>query len=431
MSRRSQFAWLPSLYFYQALPFFLVTAVTTILYKQFGVSNTWLAIASSVFYFPWVIKPLGGPWVEARGTLRGWIVATQALAAIAAAVAAAFAANPAFLWIASALFLAIAVASVFHDIAAEGMYLAALTPDDQTWFVGVRATFFRFGWLAMQGLFVAWIGWLGEQGQPRDRVWMIGLASAAGFFAVLALIHRFTLPRATSPGVREGGSVAAYLPVLIEFFKQPNVRLILAFLLLFRFGEAQMQKLVMPFFLDPADRGGLGLSTKEVGILFGSFGPFSLTLGGLLGGWVVSKQGLKKWFIPMCVASNVPNALYILLAATKTASVAWIAVAVNAEQFFYGFGFTAYLLFMIETSRRGRYPTAAYAVGTGLMAFGMMIPGAWSGWLEDRMGYTAFFVWAFVCTIPSFWAAYRARELVSDVRGEEAAREVRSAMAGE
>lgn len=431
MSRARQFVWLPSLYFYQALPFFLVTAVSTILYKQYEVSNTWLAIASSVFYFPWVIKPLGGPWVESRGTLRGWIVVTQAVAAVGAFVAAVFTGSSTFLWIASALFLAIAVASVFHDIAAEGMYLAALEPTDQTWFVGVRATFFRFGWLAMQGLFVAWIGWLGEQGASLDWVWMVGLAGVGSFFAAFALIHHFTLPRAISPGTMDSGAVASYLPILAEFFRQPNVRIVLAFLLLFRFGEAQMQKLVMPFLLDPIDKGGLGLSTKEVGIFFGSFGPFSLTLGGLLGGWIVAKQGLRKWFIPMCVASNVPNALYILLAATQTQSVFWIALAVNAEQFFYGFGFTAYLLFMIEMSRKGRYPTAAYAVGTGLMAFGMMIPGAWSGWIQDQIGYRAFFIWAFICTIPSFWASFIARRLVSDVRGEEAAREVRAAMAGD
>lgn len=409
--------WLPSLYYYQALPFFLVTSVASVLYKQLGVSNAWLALATSVFYFPWVIKPLGGPIVEARGSLSRWTVATQGLTAAFALLAAAATAHASFLYLVSALFLAIAISSTFHDIACEGIYLHALSPYEQAWYVGWRATFFRLGWLSMQGLFVAAIGALLESGRTIPEAWRLGFLAIGAVFALFACAHAFTLPKGIAGRAgAEGGAKASYLRILTEYFRTPDIVPVLAFLLLFRLGESQIQKLAIPFFLDPLAKGGLGLSTKQVGLVYGSLGPLFLSLGGLTGGWLASRDGLRKWFVPMAVGLNVPHALYGLMAIFQPTSIWTIAAAVNVEQFFYGFGFTAYLLFLIETSRRGPYPTAGYAVGTGLMAFGMMLPGAWSGWLQEHLGYSAFFAWTFLCTVPSVWATVVARRRVLDGR---------------
>jgi PAT family beta-lactamase induction signal transducer AmpG len=422
-SRAVHFKWFASLYFFQAMPFFLVTSVSTVLYKQYGISNSVLALAGSVFYLPWVLKPLGGPFVQAKGTLKKWTYFTQLIVGALTLFAALATHSSHFILAVSALFLLIAGVATLHDIGAEGIYIAALSPVDQSWFVGLRSTFFRLGWLTMQGLFVAWIGKMGEQGMALPEVWRTGFNALAAAFIIFGLYHWWSLPDARSKSAALSNSAekleeekATYLMVLLDFFKRPHLKEILAYLLVFRLGEAQLQKLAMPFLLDPRTSGGLGLSTKHVGLLYGSLGPLALTCGGLLGGWIVTKQGLKKWFVPMTIALNIPHVVYLLLALFPTSDLLWIGTAINIEQFFYGFAFTAYMIFLIEVSRTGRYPTAGYALGTGLMAFGMMIPGAWSGKLQEVLGYPQFFTWVLLCSLPSIWVTVRAARILEGMK---------------
>jgi PAT family beta-lactamase induction signal transducer AmpG len=422
-SRAVHFKWFASLYFFQAMPFFLVTSVSTVLYKQYGISNSVLALAGSVFYLPWVLKPLGGPFVQAKGTLKKWTYFTQLIVGALTLFAALATHSSHFILAVSSLFLLIAGVATLHDIGAEGIYIAALSPVDQSWFVGLRSTFFRLGWLTMQGLFVAWIGKMGEQGMALPEVWRTGFNALAAAFIIFGLYHWWSLPDARSKSAALSNSAekleeekATYLMVLLDFFKRPHLKEILAYLLVFRLGEAQLQKLAMPFLLDPRTSGGLGLSTKHVGLLYGSLGPLALTCGGLLGGWIVTKQGLKKWFVPMTIALNIPHVVYLLLALFPTSDLLWIGTAINIEQFFYGFAFTAYMIFLIEVSRTGRYPTAGYALGTGLMAFGMMIPGAWSGKLQEVLGYPQFFTWVLLCSLPSIWVTVRAARILEGMK---------------
>ncbi|PIE22926.1 MAG: MFS transporter [Planctomycetota bacterium] len=235
--------------------------------------------------------------------------------------------------------------------------------------------------------------------------WSITFFVLAGLFLSLFVWHRFAIPKSAAdrPTRREeGGSILReFWGTFASFFKRRDIVMVLAFLLFYRFGEAQLVKLAAPFLLDSRDVGGLGLSTGEVGFAYGTVGVLALTVGGILGGLLVSKHGLKRWLLPMVVAINLPNAVYILLAATQTESFFLVNLCIAVEQFGYGFGFTAYMMYMILVAQ-GPQKTAHFAITTGFMALGMMIPGMFSGWLQEALGYHNFFVWVLIATIPAF-----------------------------
>lgn len=419
---KSKWVWLPPLFYYQAMPFFLVTVVSSVFFKHFELENRWIALLTSVFYFPWVVKALGGPFVQRFMSLKRWLFHTQVWIAVLTLGLAFAATAPSvqlkIIWM-CVVFMGIALLGMFHDIAAEGLYIAGLTEKEQTFFIGVRATFFRLGWLSMQGLFVAYIGTLERQKVPLAQVWFKGYVILTIVFAAFAILNRVTLPDPKQASQLSAVSrKASYFQIIRSFFEQKDIGPIFCFLAFFRIAEAQLQKLAIPFFLDPRTKGGLGLMTDQVGILYGSLGPFSLSLGGLLGGWVVSRSNLKRWIMPMAFAINIPHLLYVYLAYAQPENLYLIGACVNIEQFFYGFSFTAYLLFMIETSK-GAHATTNYAVATGLMALGMMLPGSWSGILQEKLGYPHFFVWVLICTVPSVWAtSYGSRKLTRDLKNK-------------
>lgn len=406
MSKRKKniWGWFPLLYFYQALPFFWATSLSTVFYKQHHVSNTHAALLSSIFYAPWVLKPLGGPWVQSTSTLKRWIVLTQSLIAVLMLISSFFVETPLSVPALSVTFLLIATLGMLHDIAAEGEYIHALTPQQHASMIGVRATFFRLGWLAMQGGAISLVGITGSW---RQVIWIY-----LGIMALVPLILSQTLntDSATKPAdfAREE---ERFLSILKQYFQKKEITDILLFLLFYRFSESQLQKLAIPFFMDPRDQGGLAISTTTIGVIYGTLGPLFLTLGGLLSGWMISRYGLARTLVPIAIAANLPHALYTWMAFTQPESVAWVATLINIEQFFYGIGFTAYLLFMVKTSQ-GKNATAHYAISTGLMAMGMMIPGSWSGWLEDQMGYRWFFVWVLLSVIPAVWVTVRAKQRI-------------------
>lgn len=403
---RSPWVWIPSLYFGQGIPYVVVMTLSVVMYKNLGFSNTDIALYTSWLYLPWVIKPLWSPLAELFGTKRLWVTVLQFfIGAALAGVALTLPGDRAF-QMTLAVFWLMAFASASHDIAADGYYMLALPQHQQAAFVGVRSTFYRLANIGGQGGLVYLAGELTERTGSAVQAWSWVFWLLGGLFVALAAWHALVLPRPAAD-VRGVGSsaarglVAEFFAVFASYFRKPGIVVVLAFLLLYRFPEAQLLKLATPFLLDPVAEGGLGLSTKQVGIAYGTVGLTALTLGGLVGGWVISRVGLKKALWPLVLAMHVPNVAFLLLALTHPTSLALISTALAVEQFGYGLGFTAYLMYMIHVAE-GPQKTAHYAICTGFMALGMMIPGMWSGWLQDQIGYVPFFVWVLVATIPSF-----------------------------
>ena len=429
---RSPWAWVPTLYFAQGVPYVTVMAVAVVMYKNLGAGNAEIALATSWLYLPWVVKPLWSPLVDLLGRKRHWIVALQFAIGAALAMVALALPGPRWFSLTLALFWLMAFASATHDIAADGFYMLAL-PDErlQATYVGVRSTFYRLAMIAGQGGLVVLAGVLHERQESAQAVlssapatlasaaratpwataWASVMALLAALFFVAALYHAWALPRPGSdraaPRTRAFG--ADFLRVFAAFFRRGDIARVLAFLLLYRFAEAQLLKLVAPFMLDPVSAGGLGLRTQDVGVAYGSFGVAALTAGGLLGGWFIGRAGLRRALWPLVFAMHLPNALYVALAAWQPQQLALVSAAMAIEQFGYGLGFTAYMVYLLQVAAgpEGDNPhrSAHYAIGTGFMALGMMLPGMAAGWLQQLLGYRDFFVWCCIATLPSFAAA--------------------------
>jgi PAT family beta-lactamase induction signal transducer AmpG len=399
---RSAWWWIPTLYFGQGLPYVVVMTLSVIMYKNLGVSNTDIALYTSWLYLPWVIKPLWSPLVDMFRTKRWWIVVLQLLIGAALAGVALTIPGPMFFQVTLAVFWLMAFSSATHDIAADGFYMLALPTHEQAAFVGVRSTFYRIAMISGQGGLVYLAGQLGERTGDIRLAWSVVFFVLAAMFAAMCAYHQFMLPRpAGDQSTAKGGNLAVgFLETFTSYFQRRDILLVLAFLLLFRFGEAQALKLVTPFLLDAPDKGGLGLSTSQVGLVYGTIGVIALTLGGIAGGIVISIGGLRKWIWPMLFAVHIPNLVFVYLAYTQPGDTNIIAAAIAVEQFGYGFGFAAYLLFMIMVSE-GTHKTAHYAICTGFMALGMMLPGMASGWIQSQLGYPHFFVWVCICCLPS------------------------------
>ena len=403
-------AWIPTLYFAQGIPYVVVMTLSTVVYKNLGVSNTDIALYTSWLYLPWVIKPLWSPLVDMFGTKRRWIVTLQFVIGVAFALVALTLPGPQFFRLSLAVFWLMAFASATHDIAADGFYLLALPPGQQSAFVGVRSTFYRPASLSAQGGLVYLAGLWQEKTGSVTQSWAMVFGLLAAVFIAVGVHHAFALPRpATDQPTAGGGGLARdFLGVFAAFLRKPGIPTILAFLLLYRLGEAQALKLLSPFLLDARDKGGLGLSTREVGIVYGTVGIAALTLGGLLGGWAISRRGLKAMLWPMILATHAPIAVFLLLALYQPSNLWLIGTGLAVEQFGYGFGFTAYMLYMMLVAD-GPHKTAHYAICTGFMALGMMLPGMAAGWIEDQIGYVKFFAWVLLCTVPSFIVIARLR----------------------
>lgn len=407
-SRRSPWFWIPSLYFAQGIPYVIVMTMSVIMYKRLGISNTDIAFYTSWLYLPWVIKPLWSPVVDILRTKRFWIITLQFVIGAALAGAALALPAPAFFQYTLAIFWLMAFSSATHDIAADGFYMLALNDEKQAFFVGIRSTFYRIAMISGQGLLVILageleVGTIFGFGGSIPAAWAVTLGLIAALFIVFATYHLFVLPRpgADVPAGSSATFFKDFFETFVSFFRREKILIVLGFLLLYRFGEAQLVKLASPFLLDGVAEGGLGLTTSDVGFVYGTVGVLALTVGGIVGGIAVSRHGLKHWLWPMILAINVPDLVYVFLALVRPESFFIINIAVGLEQLGYGFGFTAYMMFMIYISR-GKHATAHYAICTGFMALGMMIPGMFSGWVQESIGYTAFFVWICVATIPGF-----------------------------
>ena len=405
---RNPWLWVPTIYLAEGVPYMIAMTVSVVLYKNLGLSNTQIALYTSWLYLPWVIKPLWSPFVDLFRTKRFWIVLMQlALGASFACVALTLPAKD-FVRYSLAMFWIMAFSSATHDIAADGFYMLGLDTPQQAAFVGVRTVFYRVATIASKGGLVIMAGSLQKSGYPIDSAWSITFLVAAAVFLALCLYHFFVLPYPeadrSAPMDKGKSFLAEYFRIITLFFRRKDIIIIICFFLFYRFAEAQLVKMVAPFLLDSPAKGGLGLSTAEVGWIYGTVGVIALMLGGLLGGYAVYRNGLKFWLWPMVLIMHVPDLIFVYLSHALPSSLWLIGSAVAIEQFGYGFGFTAYTMYMIMVSQ-GEYKTVFYAIGTGIMALGMMIPAMASGWIQEMLGYKNFYFWILITTIPGFIVA--------------------------
>ena len=407
-------SWIPTLYFAEGMPYIVVMSVSVIMYKRLGLSNSDMALYTSWLYLPWVIKPFWSPLVDLLKTRRWWIVTMQLLIGAGLAGVALTLQTSFFIKGTLAFFWLLAFSSATHDIAADGFYMMGLNENQQAFFVGFRTTFYRIAMITGQGLLIIAAGFLENSSistslskitssTPISAAWSITFIILTILFLSFAVYHKFRLPK-----VKEDFEAAAldvrsilkgFKETLIVFFNKKEIWIILAYLLFFRFGKAQLLKMAAPFLLDSHQSGGLALSTSQVGLIYGTFGLIALIVGGLLGGWLASIYGLKRLLWVFVLTMNLPGAVYIYLAFTQTTSLWIIASSVIFEQLGYGFGFTVFSLYMLSISM-GPHKTSNYAFSTGIMALGMMLPGMLSGWFQEHYGYQNFFVWVLICTIP-------------------------------
>ncbi len=402
-------SWIPTLYFAQGLPYVAVMTIAVIMYKKLGLSNTDIALYTSWLYLPWVIKPIWSPFVDLVKTKRWWVVTMQGLVAAGFAGIAFSIPTEFYLQVSLAFFWLLAFSSATHDIAADGFYMLGLSEGDQSYFVGIRNTFYRVATVFGQGVLVMFAGWLETSQNNIPLAWSITFFLLAGIFVGLTLYHKFILPKPEVENTQEKVSASKLLKdfgtTFVTFFQKKNLGLMFFFLLTYRLGESQLVKIASPFLLDGKATGGLELSTSTVGMIYGTIGVLALLLGGVLGGLLVAKDGFKKWIVPMALAINLPDLLYVFLAGATPDNIWMVIGSVAIEQFGYGFGFTAYMLYLIYIAR-GSYQTAHYAIGTGFMALGMMLPGMAAGWIQEMLGYTNFFVFVCLCTLPGIFASY-------------------------
>lgn len=400
--KKNPWSWIPTLYYTQGIPYVMVVIVSVIMYKDLGIDNAEIALYTSLLALPWAFKPLWSPLIDIYKTKRWWTYLMQGAIGIGFAGAAITLGTPHFFGASLIFLFIIAFCSSTHDIAADGFYMIALNEERQSFFVGIRSTFFRIALWSGEGLIVVLAGVITTNTGNVSFSWASILGIVALLMLVMSAYHGFVLPKPAGdfPVRSEGESSAkAIWETFVDFFRKDQIALGILFILLYRFGEGQLVKLTAPFLMDPREVGGLALTVTEVGVINGVVGLLALTIGGILGGIVISRHGLKIWLWPMIVIMNLPNLAYWYLAAVQPESQVIIGALVSIEKFGYGFGLAAFLMFLIYIAR-GNHKTAHYAFGTALMAFGMAIPGAVSGYIQEAIGYEYFFIWVLISAIP-------------------------------
>lgn len=405
MIMKSPWAWVPSLYFAEGLPYVVITTLSLVMYKCMGISNAEIAFYTSWLNLPWVIKPLWSPFVDLLRTKRFWIISMQLLLGAGMAGIAFTLPTSYFFQLSLAIFWLMAFSSATHDIAADGFYILGLTDHQQAFFVGIRSTFYRLALIAGQGLLIMLAGKLEVVTANVPYAWSITLFIAAGLMMAMWAYHSVALPRLDGDvpacSVTASTLLHEFMRTFRSFFRKEGALVAVLFMLLYRLPEAQLVKMEIPFLKDALSAGGLGLSTAQIGVTQGTVGIIGLLIGGIIGGLMVSRHGLRRLMWWMVCAISIPDAVFIYLSYFPETPLLWINVCVFIEQLGYGFGFTAYMMFMIYFSR-GKHSTAHYAICTAFMALGMMLPGMAAGWIQEALGYTGFFWWIMLCCGATF-----------------------------
>ena len=422
-NQKNPWWWVPTLYFAEGVPYFVVNNISVMMFTKMGVPNGDMSFFTTLLYFPWFLKGLWGPIVDVVKTKRWWIVGMQVLMTALMVILTITLPKPDVATIASGatpismftltlvLFIIAAFASATHDIAADGYYMLAHSPSSQAAFIGVRSTFYRIASVFGQGVLVAIAGIIETRTDDIPLSWQITLGVSAVVFFLITLYHIFVLPHSADdkPRISEGASATAgiteFLRSFESFITKPGCLLAIAFMLLYRLPEGFLIKLCMPFLVHSTAEGGLGLSTETVGIVYGTIGVVALLGGGIVGGLFASKLGLKKSLWWMAAGMTLPCLTFVYLAVAQPTNLVIIPTALCIEQFGYGFGFTAYMLYMMYFSE-GEFKTSHYAICTAFMALSMMLPGFVAGYIQEAIGYKNFFWMVIACCFATLVVTY-------------------------
>jgi PAT family beta-lactamase induction signal transducer AmpG len=400
--KRSPITWVPTLYFAQGLPFFVVMAIAGLLFKDLGVSNESITKWTGALGIAWIVKPLWSPFLEAVSSKKLLVVIFQ-VAGAATLGLAAFALNlPDSVMLVVTILAFTAFASATHDIASDGLYIASLTDKQQAEYAGWQGAFFNAARLFARGGVLVLVGYL-EKTMAVAHAWSSVFVLLAGVMATLATYHLWALPdtRSAQPPARDVRQIARTLwEVIVDFFCKPGIWFAILFIVLFRAGEGQIQAIGPLFLKDARASGGLGLSTDQIGVVYGTAATIAFVLGSVVGGYFTAWLGLRRAMIWLVVAMNLPNLVYWWLGITQPSDLNLIAAGLSLEMFGYGFGFVGIILFIMQVVAKGRFTTAHYALGTGVMQLGFVLSSTWSGKIQTWLGYQNFFLWVLACALP-------------------------------
>ncbi|MFZ4725067.1 MAG: MFS transporter [Paludibacter sp.] len=401
--------WVPTVYFAMGLPFVAIAAASSLMFKNLGISDSKIAFWTTLIMIPWTLKPLWSPILEMFKTKKHFVVATQMITGITFALVALSLPLPNFFTYSIALLAVIAFSGSTHDIATVGIYLNELSPKDQAKYVGWQGAFYNVAKILSGGALVYLAGEL-EQRLGVVHAWMIVMGIYGAIMVSLSIYHFKMLPTGgsseTVKSFKEG--IETFKDVAITFFQKKNIIMSILFVIFYRFAEGFAIKIAPLFFKAAREQGGLGLTTSEIGMIYGIFGAAAFVLGSVLAGYFTANRGLKKTLMILCASFNIPFAMYALLAYFQPENLYLVAAAVIVEYFGYGFGFVGLILYIMQQIAPGKYKMAHYAFADGIMALGFMLPSMFSGYISDFLGYKMFFIWVLVATIPSFLITYLA-----------------------
>lgn len=422
-NRRSPISWVPTLYFAMGMPFVVLNMVCTLMFKGLDVSDAQIAFWTSIIMFPWTLKPLWSPLLEIYKTKKFFVIFTQIATGCIFGLVALALHLPNFFAVCIALLAIIAFSGATHDVAADGVYMASLSKDDQARYIGWQGAFYNIAKIAATGGLVYLAGMLIEtytgdvtglspaaaaaaKHNGSVMAWTIIMAVIGGIMVVLGLYNAKFVPSEVKkdaeerPGFKE--TMVELGNVFVDLFRKRHILYYIFFIILYRFAEGFVMKIV-PLFLkaDRADQG-LGLSEKEIGLCYGTFGAAAFVIGSILAGYYVAHRGLQKSLFSLCCVFNLPFVAYTLLAVYQPESLVLIGGGIVLEYFGYGFGFVGLTLFMMQQIAPGKHQMAHYAFASGIMNLGVMLPGMLSGYVSDGLGYRHFFIFVLFCTIPAF-----------------------------
>ncbi|RPH32223.1 MFS transporter [bacterium] len=421
---KSPALWVPTLYFAEGLPFVAIATVSTLMYKSMGISDAQIAFFTTLVMWPWTLKPLWGPVLEMFKTKKHFVIATQFIGGLGFGLVALSLPLPNFFGYSLALFGILAFTGATHDIAADGVYINSLSNTQQGKFVGWQGAFYNVAKVLSGGAFVYLAGVL-EQSAGVTTAWSVVMGGFGLILLLIGFYHLRVLPSGGAASTVKSIPQAfdTFWDVVRTFFQKKNIAWGIAFIILYRFAEGQAIKIVPLFLRAAREQGGLGLSTADIGIVYGTFGAVAFLLGSIMAGYFTARLGLRRSLFILCCFFNVPFAAYLLLAFFMPTSLVVVGIAVVFEYFGYGFGFVGLILYMMQQIAPGKYKMAHYAFATGIMSLGMMIPSMLSGFISDWLGYRDFFLWVMVATIPSFLVSWLVpiREIESETPAEQAA----------
>jgi PAT family beta-lactamase induction signal transducer AmpG len=399
--------WVPTVYFAMGLPFVAIAQASALMYKNMGVSDTQIALWTSLIMLPWTLKPLWSPVLEMFKTKKHFVVATQIVTGLMFMLVALSLPLNDFFRYSIALLAVVAISGATHDIATDGLYLDVLSPKLQAKYVGWQGAAYNIAKIVSGGAFVYMAGEL-EKTIGIKYAWMSVMGTYGIVMLFLGLYHIKMLPSGGKASevksLKEGFTTLQ--DVIKTFFQKKNIIWYIFFIILYRFAEGFAIKIAPLFFKAATVDGGLGMTTSEIGLVYGTFGAAAFVVGSLLGGYYISSKGLKNTLFKLALVFNIPFTVYAFLSFYQPESMVIISIAVILEYFGYGFGFVGLMLFMMQQIAPGKYKMAHYAFATGIMNLGFMIPSAISGFLSDLVGYRLFFLWVLIATIPAILVAY-------------------------